>query len=162
MSAPPVPGRVALEHESAPDWYKLALQDYGMRELLPDGTLNPKVRKLFADYTKFPTDLVNKTTPWCAAQMCAWLERSGWESPHSAAASSFLNYGVPSGWVRGAICVIPRIGGSGFHVTMFAGTVDSSLFIGYGANQRDACLPAFYQMVKVVAKRWPDKRLKPK
>ncbi len=154
-----VPGRLALEHPDAPPWYKLALADYGMRELTKDGGLNPRVHAMLLNHTHFPDDLIRKDTAWCAAAMSSWIERAGFKSAHSASAAAYEKFGEACDWKIGCVVVVPRTGGSGRHVTLYAGDVDAHTFIGYGGNQRNGCFPSFYPKLKVVARRWPKELL---
>lgn len=157
----PGPGpscRQKFERPDAPEWYQLALDDYGMTELMSDGGLNPRVRRMF-EHTRFPLHLVNEKTSWCAAAACRWIEEAGYVSPHSASAAAFMSYGDHSDWKIGAFILIPREGGSGYHVTQYAGDAPHHMFWGLGGNQRNGVLPALYAKAHAVAKRWPNKKL---
>ena len=143
-------------YPDAPEWFQQALLFNGMRETLPDGSLDPRVRGFFA-HTNFPSTLINAETAWCAAFCCAMLERTGYKSPHSAAAKDFAKWGIDSRPVIGAFVVMPRTGGSK-HVTMWAGTAGPGHFLGYGGNQGNHAQVNVYEAIRIEACRMPSER----
>lgn len=70
-------------------WLRIAHRWDGLRELDDAGELNPTVREFFV-VTRFPRELVNKKTSWCAAFACTVFEIAGVPHPHSARARDFL------------------------------------------------------------------------
>jgi uncharacterized protein (TIGR02594 family) len=107
--------------------------------------LNPKVRAYFK-YTRFPAKLVNKKTAWCAAALCAWLERAGIRSPRSARAADFRTYGAAVALADaqpGDIVYFPPhnpdAGGSG-HITVFEAWETDALgkLLCLGGNQSNS------------------------
>lgn len=139
-------------YQDAPAYFRRALLFNGMKELLPDGTLEPRVRALF-EHTRFPAKMVNTQTAWCAAFWCAMLEREGLKSPHSAAADSFSTFGLKCSPRVGAFVVIPREGGRK-HVTCWAGQAGSQ-FLGFGGNQRNSVCMQLYDSIRIEHCRFP-------
>lgn len=141
-----------------PPWLVEAQRDLGMRELVA-GALNPAVAAMF-HHTDYPRDLVNKKTPWCAAAVCAWLERAGVRSPRTARAANFARYGSEVALEHaqpGDIVVFgkvdPDAGGSG-HVALFWQRRGELVDV-IGGNQRDRVCIAPRPVMRIVAIRRP-------
>lgn len=109
----------------------------------------------------------NDEVPWCAAFVGCVLENSGIRSSRSAAARSYMNWGVPIpraalGWAAtqipyGAVMVLESPGrgpGSG-HVTFYRGPCGSG-WAGLGGNQNDAVRVSSFLWSRIVAVRWPE------
>lgn len=140
-------------------WLTEAQHDLGMRELIA-GELNPNVRAMFTRATNYPPELVNKKTPWCAAAVCAWLERAGYRSPRSARAADFARYGtaVELEHARAGDIVVfgkadPDAGGSG-HVALFWQRRGELVDV-LGANQNNRVSIAPRPVSRIVAIRRP-------
>lgn len=136
-----------------------ARKDDGLRELV-DGELNPKVRAFFT-HTRFPMKLVNKKTAWCAAAVCAWLERAGIRSPRSARAADFKGYGtaVELAAIQPGDLVFfpptnPDAGGSG-HITVFV-RWDGRKLSCFGGNQSNMACEKPYSADGAVVRRPPS------
>jgi len=141
-------------------WLVEAQHDLGMKELIA-GELNPSVRAMF-HYTDFPLDMVNKRTPWCAAAVCAWLERAGVRSPRTARAANFARYGTEVALEHaqpGDIVVFgkadPDAGGSG-HVALFWQRRGELVDV-LGANQSNRVCIAPRSVVRITAIRRPTR-----
>ncbi len=126
---------------------------------IPGIASNPFIVECF-DHTTLagtPLALLDETA-WCAALACAALEKTGFESPHSAAAAEFDNYGIECQLKYGAIMTFKREGGSGRHVTFFSGEEDDRLLRGTGGNQGNSLKPSLFSRAQLVSVRWPIKR----
>lgn len=141
-------------------WLVEAEKDLGIRELVA-GELNPNVRAYF-HHTDFPKDLITKKTPWCAAAVCAWLERAGWRSPRTARAANFGRYGTGVDLENaqpGDIVVFgkvdPDAGGSG-HVALFVERKGDVLRV-IGGNQGNRVCIAERPVERVVTVRRPPR-----
>jgi uncharacterized protein (TIGR02594 family) len=139
-------------------WLVEAEKDLGIRELVA-GELNPNVRAYFK-HTRFPPSMITKKTAWCAAAICAWLERSGTRSPRTARAADFARFGVAVELDRaepGDIVVFgkadPDAGGSG-HVALFVERRGDVLDV-LGGNQGNRVCIAERPVARVVAVRRP-------
>lgn len=141
-------------------WLAEAQHDLGMKELVA-GELNPNVRAMF-HHTDYPSDLITKKTPWCAAAVCAWLERAGVRSPRTARAASFARYGSEvelDNAEPGDIVVFgkvdPDAGGSG-HVALFWQRRGELVDV-LGANQGNRVCIAPRPVARIVTIRRPTR-----
>jgi uncharacterized protein (TIGR02594 family) len=144
---------------STAPWLTEAHKDLGLRELVA-GDLNPEVRAYFK-HTRFPPEMITKKTAWCAAAICAWLERAGYRSPRTARASGFARYGTAvelQRAQRGDIVVFgkadPDAGGSG-HVALLWHPQSASEWQVLGGNQGNRVCIALRPVARVVAVRRP-------
>ena len=150
-------------HPDDPPWLVYAITHMGCRELLPNGGLNPEVRRFFSA-TSFPPQLINLRTAWCSAFVSHCLEESGYRSTRSAAAKSYLKYGREIVKIkRGAILVFTRgaseasTGHVGFYVGDQPGT-ESVLVLG--GNQKNCVGVQPYSRDRLMAVRWPVEKLR--
>jgi uncharacterized protein (TIGR02594 family) len=139
-------------------WLVEAQKDLGMKELVA-GELNANVRAMFK-HTRYPPELIGKKTPWCAAAVCAWLERSGHRSPRTARAADFVRYGTEVDLENaqpGDIVVFGKAdkdaGGSG-HVALLWQRRGELVDV-LGGNQSDRVCIAPRPVVRIVAIRRP-------
>lgn len=77
-------------------------------ELLGKTQNNPRIVWYHAFTTLKATD---DETPWCSAFMCACAESNGFKSTRSAAAKSWISYGVEGTGEVGDIVIFKRDGG---------------------------------------------------
>lgn len=126
--------------------YAKAASQMGQKEIY--GKLdNPQIVDYFmaTDYGK-----THDETPWCAAFINWCLRECGFERTRSAAAVSFLKWGVPlpvSSPVKGCIMVLEHPSG-GHHVTLFQ-KEENSYYYGLGGNQAN----------EVNISKWPKSEL---
>ncbi len=134
-----------------PPWLIKARKEIGVAEIPGLDKNNPRILEYDAVTTlKAKVDEV----PWCSAFVCAMLEWSGVDSTKSAAAVSYLDWGIeldkPS---LGCIVVLERKGGHhvGFylHETMDAVTL-------LGGNQSDKVCEMRFPKSLVLSYRLPD------
>lgn len=136
-----------LENEP---WLEWLLKYEGEPEFTGDEP-SPFVRECFK-HTNYG-DLDDTTPPSCAATLCAALELSGYSSPHSAAAFSFINYGSPCHLTRGTICVF--LWPSDVHHVAVCLDPDRKIFIG--GNQGHYLKRRKLNTRYLLATRWPLK-----
>lgn len=136
-----------------PAWLKAALADIGTREI-PGLKHNPAILRW---WTLIRAPFTDDETPWCAAFVGGKLEEVGIRSSRSAAARSYLQWGVGlKKPVRGCIVVFSRPGSSwSGHVGFVAGrTRDGDLAV-LGGNQSNAVNIKPFGLNRVLGYRWP-------
>ena len=141
------------ENRMKPRWLIIAEQELGVHE-----TPGPKATARIVEYDKATTlKATSDEVPWCAAFVCWCLEQAGIESTHSAAAKSFLSWGIDIGDkpVEGCIVVLKFVSGN-HHVTFYDGYMDSETIIGLGGNQSDQVKRSNYMVEYVESFRMPE------
>ncbi len=140
-------------------WVVEARKFLGVKELLPDGTLNPIVRDLFKA-THYPMEKVTIKTAWCSAGLCTSFEKAGFRSTRSAAAISWVAWGVECAPTPDCVVYFPPhnpdAGGSG-HCALLVG-MDGEALHCLGFNQSNMCCIKTYLHVDGCKFRWPDLR----
>lgn len=139
---------------SAPtlEWMNWLEARKGMAEV-PGPTDNSNIIDMFKHTTyKASHDEV----PWCAACACSALEETGYASPHSATAATFINYGTPCELIPGCIVVFKWASGE-HHVTFCHHVVDKNYVACLGGNQSNQIKISLYERKYIVATRWPNK-----
>lgn len=144
-----------------PPWYEHALEDEFCREIR--GGENKRIIKMHSHCSlKAKEDEI----AWCAAAVNCWLEERGIPGTNSAAAKSFLTWGVELEQPKeGCIVVIQRRtegpdqatgSTSGCHVALFVKQDASHIYL-YGGNQGDQVKQSSFPLSKyrVLAYRWP-------
>jgi uncharacterized protein (TIGR02594 family) len=146
-----------------PIWFENALKDAGTHEVDGKGN-NPRIIEMF---THCSYQAKEDVVPWCAAAVCCWLEEVGIPSTHSAAAASFLEWGVELPEPReGCICVIQQRykgqdkatgSSSGYHVGLWAGQSADAVTL-FGGNQSDSVKYSNFRLnsYRVCGYRWPE------
>lgn len=132
-----------------PSWLRVALSELGTAEL-PGAKHNPRIIAYHAS-----TRLAAKTdeTPWCSSFANWVMIEAGYTATRSAAASSWLSYGIRTRGRRGTIVVLSRPGGH--HVGFVAGMTRTHVWI-LGGNQGNAVSIAPYSLARVLQFRAPD------
>lgn len=140
-----------------PDWLRLAFEERGTSEVKgPEH--NPRV----LEYHRYTTlSATTDEVPWCSSFMCWLFEEGKITSTNSAAAQSWLRWGVeidkPK---RGCIVVFERYDADGMllhgrgHVGLWVGESNGITFV-LGGNQRDAVNVSGYRTETVLGYRWP-------
>ncbi len=146
---PPVPTPVSKGETPWMDWM---LRNVGQHEVAGPRA-NPFIVDLFSYTTLHDTPYAfTDETPWCAACVCAALEKNGYKSPRSAAVSGFNNYGVIMGGPKyGAILNL------GYHVTFFSGLFEDKYYKCLGGNQADSIKESVFKISDVKSIHWPVK-----
>lgn len=138
-----------------PAWIDRARSYIGLREV-PGARHNPTIigwwKGILADFR-------DDETPWCAAFVGGVLEEAGIKSTRSAAARSYLKWGLKLD--RPAVgCVVVfwrgSPGGWSGHVGFVVGKdADGNLMV-LGGNQGDAVNIKPFGRDRVLGYRWPD------
>ncbi len=92
--------------------------------------------------------------PWCAAFVGRVLHEVGCKGTGSAAANSYLHYGVASELVPGAVIVFKWASG-GHHVSFCHHVVDSHYVACLGGNQSDSVKISVFNRKFIEAVRAP-------
>lgn len=133
-----------------PSWYREAQTYVGLREI--HGAQHaPAILKM---WTAIRAPFTDDETPWCAAFVGSCLEKVGVKSSRSAAARSYLKWGVPLAKPAiGAILVFSR-GPANGHVGFYAGE-DSGAYHVLGGNQGDEVNVTRLAKDRLLGIRWP-------
>ena len=130
------------------DWLE---RNKGQKEI-PGHEANPFIVDLFRYTSLWGNDLsLSDETAWCAALACAALEKNGYMSPRSAAASAFKNFGVECEMKYGAILTF-NWGGGGKdvelidHVSFYSGKDVKGRIKCLGGNQSNTLRDSYFQI----------------
>jgi uncharacterized protein (TIGR02594 family) len=151
-------------HELAP-WLRIAHRWDGLAELDDAGELSPTVRDFFR-VTRFPLELVNKRTSWCAAFACTVCELAGIPHPHSARARDFLDsphFVKLRAPVLGCLLIFERaVGGTVSETYGHVGFCDRELLYAqqddvmcFGGNQDNRACSRRKKRAGLIACLWP-------
>ncbi len=155
-SSPSSPQPVVIQPlSSGKPWMDFLTENQGQVEIV-GGKLNPFVVDCFR-YTNYGE--LQDAEPWCAATLCAALEKNGYRSPHSALAKSFENYGNPVdlAYVQYGDIVVFRWNSGHYHVSTFVKRSDGRNIKCMGGNQSGTLCVKDYSQQFVVAVRSPVK-----
>ena len=95
-------------------------------------------------------------TSWCAAFVGSVLEETGITSTRSAAARSYIKWGIACAQRLGAIVVFSRPGSSwSGHVGFVVGRDAVGRVMVLGGNQGDAVTISPFETARVLGYRWP-------
>jgi uncharacterized protein (TIGR02594 family) len=155
-AALPELGRFGLSFDALPLWMQYAVADYGTEEVA-----GPKANAKILEYHQHTTlKATSDEVPWCAAFVCAMLEKAGFKSTHRANAKSFLTFGkeLPGPQV-GAVAVLNRgTDPASGHVGFVVGFNDSTVYL-LGGNQSNMVRVSSFQRWRVLQYRWPVDKL---
>ena len=144
----------------SPQWFDLARLDLATAEIA-GSRHNPAILRYFQDAGH--SEVTNDETAWCAAFVCAMLERCGVRSTRSLWARDFLQWGVSVEGAprRGDIVVFAR-GPTFGHVAFFdAFNEDDSQVRVLGGNQSDKVCYAWYPSERILGFRRPAPEARP-
>lgn len=135
---------------------RIAYAELGVHES-PGGVFNPRIMRYMHGVGLHPTD--DSAAPWCAALVNWVLMQAGMRGTGSAAARSFLGWGLPVIPVSaqlGDVVVLWRNQPNGpfGHVGFFVDQ-DSKTMSLLGGNQADAVSVATYPKKRLLAVRRP-------
>lgn len=134
-----------------PVWVSVARKYLGQREI-KGSPHNPIILRW---WQTIRTPFTDDETPWCAGFLGGVLEECGIRSSRSAAARSYLKWGIAlRGPVPGAIAVYER-GPLFGHVNFVVGISSPGVIMGLGGNQNDAVTIAPFSINRVIGYRWP-------
>ncbi len=139
--------------DSEPVWLPIARSYLGTREI-HGPQHNARIVQWFSDIrTTFRDD----ETAWCAAFVGGVLEKAGIKSTRSAAARSYLNWGMAiNPPVLGAIAVYSRPGSTwGGHVGFVVGRDQRGNILTLGGNQGDEVNVRPFDPSRVLGYRYP-------
>lgn len=148
-----------------PLWLRIAYQDLrrGIREI-PGPQHHQRILDAHALCTlKATTDEV----PWCSAMVNLWMHEAHVKITKSAAARSWLTWGVAVSPIHppiGAVVVLqrgganqpgPEVRDAPGHVGLFWGHGEPGRVLVLGGNQSDAVTIASYPATRLLGFRWP-------
>lgn len=155
-AALPELGRFGLSFDGLPLWMQYAFADYGTEEVA-----GPKANAKILEYHQHTSlKAGSDEVPWCAAFVCAMLEKAGFKSTHKANAKSYLTFGeeLPGPKV-GAIAVLNRgTDPASGHVGFVVGFNSNSVYL-LGGNQSNMVRVSSFQRWRVLQYRWPVEKL---
>lgn len=137
-----------------PKWLRVASSYLGLREIR-----GPKHNSKILEWWKaIRSHFTDDETPWCAAFVGGVLEECGIISSRSAAARSFLNWGVEiDGPCVGCVVVFWRGSPNGWsgHVGFVVGRDSSGNLMVLGGNQGNEVNIKPFSQNRVLGYRWP-------
>ncbi len=165
MSADIIPAAIAvaaapdddperIELRRVPRWLDLAIAAEGVREI-PGDHDEPEIMRFYADAGH--PEIRHDEVAWCAAFVCAMLERGGAASPKTLSARDFMRWGKPLAKPRpGCVCVFSRGDPRGWmgHVGFYLDE-DATRVRILGGNQRDAVSACWMPKARLLGYRWP-------
>lgn len=132
-----------------PPWLTVALRELGTKEYVGIAD-NPRVVEYHSATTLHATD---DEVPWCSSFVNWVMKQVGIKGTGSAAARSWLNWGVPIDKpVYGCVVILTRTGGG--HVGFFIAEEDGITKL-LGGNQGDAVNVRNYPTSRVIGYRMP-------
>lgn len=146
-----------MTDRTAPPWLASARELVGLREI-PGPQHDARILRMW-EAIKAP--FRDDETPWCAGFVGAVLEWQGLRSTRSAAARSYLAWGVPiAGPVRGAVVIFSRPGSTwSGHVGFVDGRDAAGRIMCLGGNQGNRVSVAPFDTSRVIGYRWPRERV---
>ena len=134
-----------------PAWLEIAEGELDQAEVSGVGS-NPRIIEYHATTTLKATD---DRVPWCSSFVNWCLYHAGVMPTRSAAARSFLRWGVVCEPVEGCIVVFRRgASETAGHVAFYVATVGDRVRV-LGGNQSDKVCYATYRAADVLGYRWP-------
>lgn len=131
-------------------WLDAAYKELGVGEI-PGDDHNPRIIDYHAHTTyKATADEV----PWCSAFVCCMLEENGVHSTISAAAKSYLLWGVTLEHPTEGCVAILRRDTDKFHVGFYIDEDETTVHI-LGGNQGDKVSIARFKKELVIAYKYP-------
>jgi uncharacterized protein (TIGR02594 family) len=135
-----------------PAWLAIARREMGQHEVAGAAS-NPRILEYHATTTLHAT---SDEVPWCAAFVNWCLRQAGINGTGSAAAVSYLKWGIETDRLPGAVIVLRTP--AGHHVGFYAGEDPTHIRL-IGGNQSDQVKLSTYPLstYRVMACRWPAK-----
>lgn len=146
----PLPAPEVPKGEDYP-WVKLAKGEVGQLEI-PGSKDNPRIVAYHSTTTlKASSDDV----PWCSSFINWLFFKLTWKRTNSAAARSWLNWGIKLARpIPGCIVIFAR--GTGGHVAIYESGYTSGFINVLGGNQSNTVKHSSYSESKVLGYRWPS------
>ena len=135
-----------------PAWIIEAEKYIGLKEIKgPEHS--PEILQWWKDIKR--GGIKDDETAYCAAFVGAMLERSGIKSSRFESARSYLQWGEPlPEAVYGCVVIFSRTDGG--HVGFVVGKDEQGRLMVLGGNQGDAVSIAPFNIMRVMAYRWPN------
>lgn len=137
-----------------PKWLEVALTELGdgVKEVPGPGD-NPRIVSYLQTAHQAPEDEI----PWCAAFVGWCILQAGFIPTGRANARSYLDWGLPSAPLLGAVTVLWRSNPSSAqgHVGFLLDVSDSSVYL-LGGNQSDRVSVTAYPKDRVLGYRWSN------
>ncbi len=134
-----------------PVWLRIARGYLGQREIA-GRKHNPLILRW---WTRIRAPFTDDETPWCAGFVGGVLEEAGIKSSRSAAARSYLRWGMRlTKPVVGCVVVLER-GPRHGHVFFLLGRDEHGNLLGIGGNQGNKVSVASFDPKRVLAVVWP-------
>lgn len=148
---------MSFPDDMEPDWLMRARREIGVKERV--GSMHNARIIEYHDATRLHAQ--EDEVPWCSAFACWVMEKSGIASTRSAAARSWLAWGIDLAEPRpGCIAVLerktpsnPNAAHVGFYV---GGDLATENILVLGGNQANQVCIKPYQRTRVMAYRWPE------
>lgn len=138
-------------------WIDIARGELGTSEV-PSVKANPRI----IEYHKATTLRANNDEiAWCSSFVNWVMQTAGFPTTRSAAARSWVRYGVKSELRPGAIVVLSRGSNPAFGHVGFVDRFDASYVWVLGGNQGNRVSIARYPLLRLVACRWPVAKAEP-
>ena len=140
-----------LEPTSIPDpmFLDIALKEIGVKEI-PGKGHNSKIVE-YHSHTKLKA--TEDEVPWCSSFVNYCIDKAGYRGTGSAMARSWLNWGHPSAFRRGAIVIFERGNPPNGHVALCLRDLGNEIEV-VGGNQSDSVCIARYPKSRVLGYRW--------
>ena len=135
-----------------PIWITEARKHIGTTEIKgPEN--NPEILQWWKDIKR--GGINQDSVPWCSAFVGACLEKVGIQSSRFESARSYLQWGEPlPEAVYGCVVIFSRTDGG--HVGFVVGKDEQGRLMVLGGNQGDAVSIAPFNIMRVMAYRWPN------
>lgn len=133
-----------------PPWVEIALKEVGQAEIPGDGD-NPRILEY---WTAVDLMVNHDEVAWCSAFANWIMMKAGIPRTRSAAARSWLNWGIEIKPRPGAIVVFKRGREWQGHVGVYMGVVNQRISV-LGGNQGDRVCVAHFNPADVLGFRWP-------
>lgn len=131
-------------------WHRIARESIGIKEI-PGARHNATILEMHDTTTLSAND---DETPWCSSAMNYWMKLAGRPFTRSAAAKSWLGWGVALDVPRiGCVVVLKRDGGH--HVGLFEGFHNGRIML-LGGNQSNTVSIDDFDTKDVLGYRWPQ------
>jgi len=137
----------------APEWLRIARLEIGVKEV-PGAGNNPRIIEYHAATSLKSTD---DRTPWCSAFVNWCMKQAGIKGTGSAAARSWLNWGVPIATPRaGCIVVFKRGAPPSGHVAFCDHEdISNGIIRVVNGNMSDSVTISRLSVNGVLGYRWP-------
>tara|TARA_Y100001973_G_scaffold106643_1_gene186062 strand:- start:8928 stop:9578 length:651 start_codon:yes stop_codon:yes gene_type:complete len=149
-----LPDKTSIQSDERPSWLNVAFSYLGLKEI--KGSKHNE--EILEFWRRIGVPFKDDETPWCAGYVGGVLEESAIQSSRSAAARSYVNWGVGlEGPAVGCVVVFWRGSPQGWsgHVGFVVGKDQRGNLMVIGGNQGDAVNVKPFDTSRVLAYRWP-------